>query len=249
MSELNYDVTTKQVATNELSAVARLDRPTEDKLYRLYRDFFRVAEEQRRWSIWVDIPWDEPREAPSESLVEAVLDNYREDSFLPDYSMHVLRILRASRGRAWFLTRWSYEEGKHLIALSEWLTRTKSRTDTEMREFTEAHLRTFRWTPPDEEPFAVLADMLLWELGEIDRYTTLRDKAQSAEDVALIAATDLILGDETAHRDFLRDALAICNVSYGPQVAEAITRLAATEEFPGGADALTERLAIPAATA
>ena len=261
MNDLDYDFTAKQVATNELSAIARLDRPTEDRLYRLYRDFFRVAEEERRWGVWNDIDWSEARAAPPADLVAAGLASYCDDLFLPDYSAEALRILRASRGRAWFLTRWSYEEAKHLLALNEWLTRkvtyestdagatqrTPPYTDVAMRELTEAHLRTYRWSPPDEDPFSVMVDMLLWETREIERYTALRDKANEAGDRALIAATKWILGDEAAHRDFLRTVLAVCGVSYGAKVEAAVAELAVRDEFPGGAAALSAYLAIPAA--
>jgi acyl-[acyl-carrier-protein] desaturase len=247
MSLSDYDIESKQVATDEKSAAARLDRATEERMYALFKTFFRIAEEERRWTVWSDVPWELSPANPSPDLVETVLKSYREDLFLPDYSARALHLLRASRGRAWFITRWSYEEGKHMLGLNEWLMRTGAFTDVAIRELTEAHLQSYRWEPVHEDGIAVMADMLLWELGEIARYTELGERATAAGDQGLAVLTERIVSDETAHREFLRSALAISVSAYPEAVADAIARVAVTQEYPGGAGALTARFALPTA--
>lgn len=235
----------KQVATNEMSAAARLDRPAEDPLYRLYRSYFQTAEETRRWNLWEDIPWDQVRTDPPSELVEAVLAVYREDVFLPDYSARALHVLRSSRGRAWFLTRWSYEEGKHLLALTEWLIKSGARTDAELKQLSNGLLAQYTWEPPFNDGAAVFADSLLWELRELEQGRALRLQAQKAEDPALVAVLDYILADEEAHLDFFRAALSIIAREQKEAVEDAVRRIAEVQEFPGGAPALLAALALP----
>lgn len=244
-----YDVTVKQVATRPESSAMRLDRPTEDRLYKLYRDYFTDAERNRNWNPWTAIPWDEVKTEPSPELVSAVIEAYREDLFLPDYSARALHAMRASRGRAWFITRWSYEEGKHLLALHEWLVRSGATTDAERKErdeqlkgFSDGLLNAFRWEPPFTDAPAVFVDSLLWELREIERTAGLKGLATVAEDTALIAVLDLIQADEHAQKDFFIAALGIIAETYPDMVRDAIHRVSVALEDPGGATTILRLL-------
>jgi acyl-[acyl-carrier-protein] desaturase len=208
-------------------AEMRLDQATEGELYAHYRQYFQAAEEQRRWNVWQDVPWDSVGTSPSDPLVEAVLAAYREELFLPDYVTELLRTERASRGRTWWLTRWSYEEGKHVMALHEWLTRSGAYTDDEMRDWTEAQLAANRWAPPHTDGIGALVEMLLWEGREIERYRALRHHAADEADTAMTALLDRVLDDEEHHRSFLAEALGIIGRRHGAAVQEAVTRVAA----------------------
>ncbi|MBC8103515.1 MAG: hypothetical protein H7Z41_13130 [Cytophagales bacterium] len=222
----NYDVTAKQNATNERSAAARLDRTTEDALYKLYRSFFQEAEQTRRWNLWLDFPWDEPPTRPTTPLIEAVVTAYHAELFLPDYAARALYYLRSSRGRAWFLTRWTYEEGKHLLALAEWLLHCGAYSNDQLRAQSDDLLLRYTWEPPFEDAAAILADFLLWELREADRYRTLRHLAVSENETLLAALLDEIIKDEDAHRAFLRQCLTIIAEIYPDQVTGAVRRIA-----------------------
>jgi acyl-[acyl-carrier-protein] desaturase len=224
-----YDTTAKQNATNEKSAAARMDRPTEDRLYKLFRDFFQQAELERRWNLWNDFAWDTVPTNPSPALVQAVTRAYHDELFLPDYSARALYHLRSSRGRAWFVTRWTYEEGKHLLVLAEWLMRCGAYTNDELRAQSDDLLLRFTWEPPYDDAPAVLADFLLWELKERERYRALRTLALAEGDAVLAAVLVEILKDEDAHRDFLHQSLAIIAETYPEQVADAARRIAASD--------------------
>lgn len=232
----DYNITAKQNATNERSAAARLDRPTEDALYAHYREFFQVAEMERRWNLWEDFAWDTVSTSPSQELVDAVTRAYHEELFLPDYSVSALSALRASRGRVWFVTRWAYEEGKHLLALTEWLQRSGAYTNDDLRAQSDALLREFAWEPPYLDGIAVFADALLWELKERERYRALRRLAEAAGEGVLAAVCARIQSDEEAHRDFLRRSLAIIAATYPEQVEDAARRVAAAASDSEGGD-------------
>jgi len=199
----------RQFGTTSASAVAMLDPDSERRMYAAYRAFFRDAE-TRQWNLWTDIPWDEPTpSAPSSDLITEIESLYRDLLFLPDYACGMLTLLRSSRGRAWFTTRWSYEEGKHLLVLHEWLVRRAGRDDAHLKEWTEALLEAHRWTPPGDHVADLMADALAWEIGEGDRMGRIRDLATAEGDIALVRACDHVAADDAAHRGFLEESLRI----------------------------------------
>ncbi|MGC4044948.1 MAG: hypothetical protein QM758_14245 [Armatimonas sp.] len=237
----NETLNQRQNATSERSAAMRLDPATERELYQLYRTYFRVAEsEHGRDSLWRTLDSTLPGPKPSEELAAAALAGYRQDLYLPDYNTAALIRLRGSRGRAWFWTRWSYEESRHLLGMHEWLIAREVATQEELDQLNDDLLATERWTPASDDAIYLFIDALLWELSEIERANALL--AQAHEDEALILLLEGILADERAQRDYLTDALRIIQRNYPDRVAAAIS-LAATEyETPAMAEQLSAYL-------
>jgi acyl-[acyl-carrier-protein] desaturase len=242
----NYDVTAKQNATTERSAGARLDRTTEDRLYQLYRDFFRSGDADRAWNLWLDLPWDALTVRPDTELTAAVVSAYRDELFLPDISARTLAATRSSRGRAWFVTRWTYDEGKHLLALNEWLTRSGAVDTDELRARSDDLLGQLAWESPSEDALAIFVEALLWERREIGRYEALARMADAAGEDVLSALCRRVLGDESAHEAFFRDSLRIIAESYPDRVRQAVrsvTDLIVNEEDGRAAADVTHLLA------
>lgn len=218
-------------------ALAMLDRATEDALYAHFGAYFRRAEEERRWNLWGDVPWDQAKPAPGDDLVQAVEAAYAQELFLPDYSAKLIHLLRSSRGRAWFLTRWTYEEGKHLLALGEWLMRSGARTNDELESFSDRVLAQDEWQLASPDPTTALAQVLAREHEEVARYQKLLVRAETAGDGALVAVITKLLGDEQAHRHFFRDALRLIEERHPILVQTAASTLAglfAAEPFVPG---------------
>ena len=110
-----------------MSEVTPLDsKGLEDAYYRLYRDFFDLAEKKRRWSLRDDIPWDQCNRAMDPAIADVVESFCAVELYLPDYIGKILPRMRANRGRAWFYANWGYEESKHSLALGDWLLRSGS---------------------------------------------------------------------------------------------------------------------------
>jgi acyl-[acyl-carrier-protein] desaturase len=231
----NEFMNAKQVATNEKSAAARMARPMEDKVYALFRAYFQTAERTRQWNVWTAVDWEQAASSAPPELREKVLEAYREALFLPDYSAHALQILRASRGRAWFLTRWSYEEGKHVLALHEWLLRTGGLPDETLRQYADDLLRTYAWTPPFDSPIAVLCEMYLWEKREASRTALLLSLAENANDGCLAQVLGFVLADDEAHSAFLFDVLRLINETHASEVAQALHQVGLASEDEAGA--------------
>jgi len=222
------ELNARQMGTTEDSAIAMLSPEAERAIYHLYRDYFRAADSERPWNLWTDLPWDNiPQNAPSKELVDAALDIYKDLLFLPDYAAFGLARSRSSRGRAWFLTRWSYDEGKHLLTLNEWLVRRAGIPDSELRALGDSLLTQFRWTPPTADPETLLADALAWEISEISRLTALGRLASDSGETALAEGCRHMLADDNAHREFLAGALAVV-AQERPEDAQAAVRQVGT---------------------
>lgn len=235
-------------------AAAQLDRETELELYALYRTYFDEAEDNRLWNVWNDIPWSEGADTePSDELVNAVLACYAAELYIPEYLSVLLMHTRSSRARSWYVTRWSYEEGKHLLALGEWLTRRGTYTDengTERGLFTNDELQVHgsdavdavRWEPPSIDAIALYVDAVLYEAQEIERYEKARELAMTGNDKALVTICDKILADETAQKAYFIEALKIIAKRHEEKVANAIEVVSATQPDSASAKDMLQTL-------
>jgi len=233
----NETLNQRQNATSERSAAMRLDPDTERELYQLYRSYFREAEsEGGRDRFWNDMDPTVEGPKPSADLAAAVLAAYRQDLYLPDYNTAALVRLRGSRGRAWFWTRWSYEESRHLLGMHEWIVARGVATQEELDQINDDLLAAGRWLPASDDAIYLFIDALLWELSEIERGEAIL--AQANGDNALVLLLDATLADERAQRDYFANALRLIQRSY-PERVEAAIALAVTEyETPALAEQL-----------
>ncbi len=210
---------------NEQSARAMLDPATEDALYQLFRQFFETAERERRWNLWTDVPWNQVNREASDDLTQMVRAAYAEELFLPDYGGKTLHLLRASRGRAWFVTRWMYEEGKHSLALGEWLIRSGKQDENTVRDEADRLLARETRDLVVPEPVPAMIENLTREQDEVDRYDALVALAQAENDGALAALCAKIVSDERSHATFFRNALHLIGEREPSRVAHAVQQI------------------------
>ena len=244
LSHEDEELNARQNATSERSAAAMLDKATERELYTLYKDHFVQADAERLWNPWSSVAWDTLTHTPSPALVDATLALWRDATLLPDYAAINQNLLRASRGRAWFWTHWSYEESKHLIALQEWLSRRGGWDDTALAAAAEELLSTYRWEPPCEEATGVCVDALLYELSQIERLEALATQAHAEGETILTELIAFILADDQAQRDYLIEALRIIGQRYPERLSQALQEVASHHESPTLAQELEHYLQI-----
>ena len=175
----------------------------EEAYYRLYREFFDMAEKRRRWSLADDIPWDQVSNAVSPEIANVVEVFCAVELYLPDYIAQILPVIRASRGRAWFHANWGYEESKHSMALGDWLLRSGHRTEEQMADM-EQQLFGNEWNLPYGSPLGMVLYAMTQELATWLHYRNLRNLVGEKTDPALFKALTLISTDERAHHDFYR---------------------------------------------
>lgn len=231
-SHEDEELNARQNATSERSAAAMLDKETERELYTLYKDHFARADAERLWNPWSSVVWDGATEAPTPALVEGALALWRDAVLLPDYAAQNQTLLRASRGRAWFWTHWSYEESKHLVGLQEWLTRRGGWDDGALSVAAEELLSHFHWEPPTDEAIGVCVDALLYELSQLERQSVLKAQAETEGEVPLVQLLTFLIADNEAQRDYLAEALRVIGKTYPERLSGALEQVAAHHETP-----------------
>lgn len=180
-----------------------------ERVYRQYMEFFELAERNRRWSLFDDIPWDQLD--PSKSDEEAVLNAETfcgVEMYLPDYVAGGMNVVRDMFGQAWFQANWAYEEQKHALALREFLVRSGHRSQAQMFAY-EKRILSLQW----DRPFHTARQMTFY--GAIQEgathmmYRHQQQRAHQRGDVVLSRIYQLIGRDEAAHSDFYRKVVAL----------------------------------------
>jgi acyl-[acyl-carrier-protein] desaturase len=188
----------------------------EDKFFELYLEFFKLAEDRRRWNIWKDIPWEQVNPDSSPLVADVVEAFSAVEMFLPDYTAKILQMIRKSRGRAWFQANWGYEESKHSLALAEWLVRSGKRTEEGMRAYENSLLDNAEWQLPFDHPRQMIIYTMIQELATWLNYWNLKAVVEKEGDGALARALHLISADEKTHYNFFRKGVKVF-MEYEPE--------------------------------
>ncbi|MSQ15383.1 MAG: hypothetical protein EXR50_05925 [Dehalococcoidia bacterium] len=203
----------------------------ENRLYELYLDYFRHAEDNRRWNIERDIPWDQINPNMSEK-VAFILEGFTAvEMYLPDYTSKSLQMVRASRGRAWFQANWGYEESKHSMVFEEWLVRSGKRTLKGVREYADTLLGK-EWDLPIETPQQMIVYTMFQELATQLNYRKLRLLAKEEGDPALDTALHFVGRDEAAHHKFFKDGVKLLLEYERDKTLEDIQHVAGEFKMP-----------------
>jgi acyl-[acyl-carrier-protein] desaturase len=179
----------------------------ERNIWKIYLEFFHLAERRRRWSIEDDIPWDQCNPATSDAVAGIVESFCAVELFLPDYVGKFLPLVRGFRGRAWFAANWGYEESKHSLVLQEWLIRSGHRTEEKIQEI-ESWAVVGEWNLPTDNVCGLACYTLSQELATWLHYRNLRLLIADT-DPALNKLLTLVAIDERAHFDFYAKILRL----------------------------------------
>ncbi len=175
-----------------------------EKIYRAYLEFMEVAERQRRWNIFDDIPWDAlDRSMNSEQKAVRVETFCAEELYVPDYTACGLVLTRDIFGLAWFAANWGYEESRHGLAFREYLLRSGMRTPAQM-EALENTLVSKTWQLPFMTRRQMACYGALQEAATYLAYKAQRDRARDEKDRTLETIFFLVGRDEAAHAGFYR---------------------------------------------
>jgi acyl-[acyl-carrier-protein] desaturase len=195
------------------------------RIYRLYRDYFDMAEKKRRWSLRDDIPWEECNGALDPAIVDVVQTFCAVELYLPDYVSKLLPQVRANRGRAWMIANWGYEESKHSLALGDWLLRSGMRSEEQMAEL-DSQVFQQEWNLPHDNARGMVCYTMVQELATWLHYRNLREVArQRGGDLALDRVLNLISIDERAHYDFFRRLVQLYLEDDRPGTLEQLRRV------------------------
>jgi acyl-[acyl-carrier-protein] desaturase len=224
-----------------------VDRELEAAIWRLFRDFFDLAEKRRRWNIRDDIPWDECNPDLDPAIANVVESFCAIELYLPDYLGKILPVVRPSRGRIWFYANWGYEESKHSIALGDWLRLSGQRTEEQMADL-DAMVFERDWNLPHDSHLGMLAYAMTQELATWLNYRNLRQRAlDRGGDNALCKLLTYVSVDEKAHYTFFRDCLQLYLKHDRAATLEQMRRVMNNFAMPAIHDLLTDSRARVAA--
>ena len=192
-----------------MKSVLRPDNPELlTGIYKLYREFFDLAERKRRWSLTDDIPWDQCNRGIDPAIADVVESFCAVELYLPDYVAKALPMIRANKGWAWFHANWGYEESKHSLALGDWLLRSGVRTEEQMADL-EGQVFAHEWNLPHDSPSGMLIYAMVQELATGLTYRNLRRQVGEQADPALSKLLSLLGVDEQAHYSFFLNAVRL----------------------------------------
>ena len=185
------------------------DSELEAAFWRLYREFFDLAERRRRWSLREDIPWDQCNKRLYPAVADVIESFFAVELYLPDYTSKILPVVRASRGRTWFYANWGYEESKHSLALGDWLRKSGQRSDEQMADL-EKTVFEREWNLPHDSHLGMLVYAMVQELATGLNYRNLQRRVKEhGGDPALERLLSLVAVDEQAHYSFFRDCVQL----------------------------------------
>jgi acyl-[acyl-carrier-protein] desaturase len=215
-------------------------RELERNFWRLYRDFFDLAEKRRRWSIRDDIPWGQCNPDIAPAVADVVESFCAVELYLPDYTSKILPVVRSSRGRSWFYANWGYEESKHSLALGDWLLRSGQRSDEQMADL-ETMVFQREWNLPHDDHLGMLAYAMTQELATWLSYRNLRRRVEECGgDPALSKLLTLVAVDEKAHYEFFKDCVQLYLKYDRPAMLEQMRRVMNNFAMPAIHDLLSD---------
>jgi len=207
----------------------------ENRFYELFQEYFYKAEKHRRWNVFDDIPWAEASKNPDPNVALLVESFFAVELFLPDYVRHIMRMVRKSRGRAWFQANWGYEECKHSMALEKWLLTSGARTDEQLQTW-EHDVLEEEWTLHyGDEQLLSLCYTVLQEFATGLTYRRLKSLAEEKgiADPALSQTLSLLHRDEIGHFNFFKSGLELYMEHDRDLALEAMTHVLQTFHMPG----------------
>ena len=207
-------------------------RQIDEKLYRLYMEFFEKAERERRWSVFTDIPWDEINPDVSDNLALCAETFASVEMYLPDYVAGGINVVRDYFGTTWFQANWGYEESKHSLALGEWLVRSGKRTRDQWFDL-QQDLMTRKWEIPFKTARQMTAYGIFQEQATFLIYVKHRELAKKEGDPCLRKIYDVVARDEIAHTRFYQSVITVLLEEDRPGTLADIAHVLANFKMPG----------------
>lgn len=215
-----------------MASILRPEDPeVRDGLYRLFREFYRLAERKRRWSVEVDVPWRQVNRRMDRAVADVVESFCAVELYLPDYVGKALPIIRANRGWSAFHVNWGYEESKHSLALGDWLVRAGLRTEEQMADLA-VQVCSHEWQLPHDSAPGMLIYAMVQELATWVHYKNLKLRVDGLGDPALSQLLGLISIDERAHHSFYAEVVRLFLDLDRQQTLEQLRRVLQTFTMP-----------------
>ena len=213
-----------------MSEPAFHDAPAADaKAYRLFRDYFELAEKNRRWSLTNDIPWDAVNPDRDPALADVIQTfSWSSCSSRTTSASSSPRSARSAAGRG------SWPTGGTRSPSTRWPWATgccgpgaDRGADGRPRGRDVVH----EWNLPHDNPRAMVIYTAFQELATQVHYRNMR-RILAGSCPALDKVLRLISVDEAAHGDFFRRIVSMHLEEDREATVDAIRRVISTFQMP-----------------
>lgn len=192
---------------------------------------------------FAELPWEESQSRLSKEVRAAVQLNLLTEDNLPGYHGEIARVMGRSDAWMTWLNRWTAEEGRHAIALRDYLTVTRS-VDPQLLEDERMATVSGGFSAGDKDGLRVIAYVSMQELATRVAH---RGTGKYSNDAALERLLSRISTDENLHMVLYRDLFAAA-LEVDPTAAlTALTTEIIGFEMPGtGIPGFVRRAAVVA---
>jgi acyl-[acyl-carrier-protein] desaturase len=204
----------------------------QERLYKMYKEFFDKAEQERRWNPLRDVPYEKILKGAPESLITVAETFCLVESYLPDYVSQGINVVRPYFGQAWFSANWAYEESKHSVALMEYLLRSGARTPEQMFDM-QNQLMKQSWKLPFDTARQMTIYGCFQEMSTFVIYVRQEQRAKAVGDECLATIFRLNARDEIAHCRFYEDVVKVLLEEDRDGTLRDISYVAKHFEMPG----------------
>jgi len=184
-----------------------VSRAYHEQMYRIYHEFFDVAETKRRWHPFRDLPWEKMDRSKNTEELAICLETFcGVELYVPDYTANAFNLTRTIFGQAWFEANWGYEESKHGLSFREYLVQSGLRTPEQYADY-EEQIFSKVWRLPFTTRRQMTCYGVLQESATYLIYEAQKKRAQQEENELLEKMFFFISRDEAAHRGFYQKVL------------------------------------------
>jgi acyl-[acyl-carrier-protein] desaturase len=178
-----------------------------EKMYRIYHEFFDVAETKRRWHPFRDVPWEKMDKSKNTEETAICLETFcGVELYVPDYTANGFNLTRTIFGHAWFQSNWAYEESKHGLTFREYLIQSGLRTPEQYAAY-EEKIFSKVWNLPFKTRRQMTCYGALQESATYLIYEAQKKKFIQEGNELLEKIFFFISRDEAAHRGFYQRVL------------------------------------------
>ena len=191
-------------------------------------------------------PWKVDDSAMTDVARSALIVNLLTEDNLPSYHHEIATLF--GRDAAWgdWVHRWTAEEGRHGIAIRDYLLVTRSVDPTQLEQLRMQHMSTgYSNGHPDD----MLASLAYVSFQELATRVSHRNTGRVTDDPVADQLLARVAADENLHMVFYRNLLGAALEIAPDQTMRAITDVVTTFQMPGADIAGFQRKAVEMAIA
>ncbi|GGK28972.1 hypothetical protein GCM10008955_23380 [Deinococcus malanensis] len=219
---------------------AEKDRLIERGFLGLYRWYTARSQETRNWNPDRSFDWRQMNQNLPPDVITVIQGFFAVEQYAPDFTSHLVHLVRRSHGRSHFQLRWGSEEEKHADTWENAVLFSGQRSPQWIAEYKE-RLKSQTWELPFPDAIHNLVYTVFQERATQLNYLNMMKIAQGksdkphlrgVEDPVLARVSQIIAVDEAAHYNFFLEGVRMYLYYYPEATLNAIKNVIAQFSMP-----------------